>query len=181
MSSVPVLQTSGLTKRFGAFCAVEGVDLEVRAGEIHALVGPNGAGKTTLFNLLTGFLKPEAGTIHYRGEPITGLPPNAIARRGLARSFQITSLFEPLSVLEHVALALQAQTDLGYRFWQSDRVLARFREEALAVLAQVGLEQLAERTVHSLPYGQKRALELALVLALRPQVLLLDEPTAGMS
>jgi branched-chain amino acid transport system ATP-binding protein len=142
-----VLEARELVKDFRGFRAVDGVDLTVEEGVVHALVGPNGAGKATLFNLLTGFLKPEAGTIRYRGETITGLPPNAIARRGLARSFQFTSLFEPLSILEHVALALQAQTDLGYRFRQSDRVLARFREEALAVLAPVGLEQVVCRVL----------------------------------
>jgi branched-chain amino acid transport system ATP-binding protein len=174
------LEARGLVKEFRGFRAVDGVDLRVEEGVVHALVGPNGAGKTTLFNLLTGFLKPTAGAIWLAGEPITHLPPDRIARRGLARSFQITSLFEQLSVLEHVVLALQAATGLGYRFWQTERVLDRFRDEALAVLAQVGLDTLAARPVHSLAYGQKRALELALVLAVRPRVLLLDEPTAGM-
>lgn len=174
------LEARGLVKEFRGFRAVDGVDLRVEAGVVHALVGPNGAGKTTLFNLLTGFLKPTAGGIWLAGEPITHLPPDRIARRGLARSFQITSLFEQLSVLEHVVLALQAPSGLGYRFWQTERVLDRFRDEALAVLAQVGLDGLAARPVHSLAYGQKRALELALVLAVRPRVLLLDEPTAGM-
>ena len=177
---MPILEAQGLTKEFRGFRAVDGVSLQVEEGTVHALVGPNGAGKTTLFNLLTKFLKPTAGRILYAGDDITGLRPEQIARRGMARSFQITSLFEQQTVLEHVALALQAPTALGYRFWQSEAILARFREPALAILEQVGLGELANREVHSLPYGQKRALELALVLALDPRLLLLDEPTAGM-
>ncbi len=177
---MPILEAQGLTKEFRGFRAVDDVSLQVEEGTVHALVGPNGAGKTTLFNLLTKFLKPTAGRILYAGDDITGLRPEQIARRGMARSFQITSLFEQQTVLEHVALALQAPTALGYRFWQSEAVLARFREPALAILEQVGLGELANREVHSLPYGQKRALEMALVLALDPRLLLLDEPTAGM-
>lgn len=175
-----LLETRGLTKDFRGFRAVNGVDLQVEADTVHALVGPNGAGKTTLFNLLSGFLRPTAGRIVFEGEDITGLAPEQIARRGVGRSFQITSLFEQLSVVEHVALALQSRTSLGYRFWLPERVLARFREQALALLEQVGLTAVAGREVRSLPYGQKRALELALVLALDPKLLLLDEPTAGM-
>ena len=177
---MPILEAQGLTKEFRGFRAVDDVSLQVEEGTVHALVGPNGAGKTTLFNLLTKFLKPTAGRILYAGDDITGLRPEQIARRGMARSFQITSLFEQQTVLEHVALALQAPTALGYRFWQSEAILARFREPALAILEQVGLGELANREVHSLPYGQKRALEMALVLALDPRLLLLDEPTAGM-
>jgi branched-chain amino acid transport system ATP-binding protein len=147
---------------------------------VHALVGPNGAGKTTLFNMLSGFLEPTDGRILLNGDDVTNLPPERIARRGVGRSFQITSLFEQLSVLEHVALALQSSTGLGYQFWRPERVLGRFRDRALELLEEVGLRDLAGREVHSLPYGQKRALELALVLALEPKLLLLDEPTAGM-
>lgn len=175
-----ILKAQGLTKEFRGFRAVDGVDLTVEEGAIHALVGPNGAGKTTLFHLLSGFLKPSAGTIHFAGANITALPPYRLARLGMARSFQITSLFEQLTALEHVALALQAETGLGYRFWQTDRVLARFRERAFQILDQVGLAEVANRPVESVPYGQKRALEMALVLALEPRLLLLDEPTAGM-
>ncbi len=177
---MPILEAQGLTKDFRGFRAVNDVSLQVEEGTIHALVGPNGAGKTTLFNLLTKFLKPTTGRILFAGDDITPLRPEQIARRGMARSFQITSLFEQQTVLEHVALALQASTGLGYRFWQSEAVLARFRDRALAMLEQVGLGELANREVHSLPYGQKRALEMALVLALDPKLLLLDEPTAGM-
>lgn len=175
-----LLETHGLVKEFRGFRAVNDVSLRVEEGTIHALVGPNGAGKTTLFNLLTKFLQPTAGRIVYRDEEITALRPEQIARRGIARSFQITSLFEQLTVLEHVALALQADTTLGYRFWQSERVLDQFRERALAILDEVGLRAHADREVHELPYGQKRSLEMALVLARDPALLLLDEPTAGM-
>ena len=179
-TTTPILATENLTRDFRGLRAVNGVSLRVEDGTVHALVGPNGAGKTTLFNMLTGFLTPTSGRIAFRGEDVTGLPPERMARRGMGRSFQITSLFEPLTVLEHVVLALQAGTSLGYRFWQSEKVLRRFRDEALGLLDEVGLADVAEREVHSLPYGQKRALELALVLALKPSLLLLDEPTAGM-
>lgn len=175
-----LLATHGLVKEFQGFRAVDGVDLRVRQESIHALVGPNGAGKTTLFNMLSGLLKPSAGTIMLRSEDITRLPPDQIARRGVGRSFQITSLFEQLTVVEHVQLALQAASSLSYRFWLSDQVLARYRPRALDILAEVDLEPAAEREARSLPYGQKRALEVALVLALSPALLLLDEPTAGM-
>ena len=177
---MPLLETRGLTKEFRGFRAVNNVDLRVEEGTVHALVGPNGAGKTTLFNMLSGFLKPTDGRVVLAGEDVTHLPPEKIARRGVGRSFQITSLFEQLTVVEHVAIALQSATSLGYRFWMSERVLGRFRARALELLEQVGLTDVAAREVHSLPYGQKRALEMALVLALEPKLLLLDEPTAGM-
>jgi branched-chain amino acid transport system ATP-binding protein len=177
---MPLLETRGLTKDFNSFRAVDHVDLQVEAGTVHALVGPNGAGKTTLFNLLTGFLKPSDGRILLDGADVTNLSADRIARRRVGRSFQITSLFEQLTSVEHVALALQAGTGLGYRFWRPERVLGRFRERAVELLDQVGLRQVANREVQSLPYGQKRALELALVLALDPTLMLLDEPTAGM-
>ena len=175
-----VLAVEGLVKDFRGFRAVDRVDLRVEAETVQALVGPNGAGKTTLFNLLSGFLRPTAGRIMFRGEDVTRLPPEARARRGMARSFQITSLFEQLAVREHVMLAMQAATPLGYRFWQSKRALDRFHEPAMAVLDRVGLRAVATHPVAILPYGQKRALEVALVLALDPPLLLLDEPTAGM-
>ncbi|HEX6288985.1 MAG TPA: ABC transporter ATP-binding protein [Herpetosiphonaceae bacterium] len=177
---MPVLETRKLTKEFRGFRAVNEVDLQVAEGDVHALVGPNGAGKTTLFNLLTGFLKPTSGQVLIFGDDVTGVAPEQIARRGVARSFQITSLFEQLTVLEHVELALQSATNLGYRFWTPEKVLARFRDQAMDLLAQVGLEPLYRKPAGSLPYGQKRALELALALALSPRLLLLDEPTAGM-
>lgn len=148
---------------------------------MHALVGPNGAGKTTLFNLLTGFLTPTSGRILLSGRDVTGLRPDQIAKRGVARSFQITSLFEQLTVVEHVALALQSRTSLGYGFWRDDAALRRFDGRSRELLDEVGLADVAEQPVRQLPYGHKRALELALALALEPTLLLLDEPTAGMS
>ena len=175
-----VLETRKLTKDFRGFRAVNEVDLQVAEGDVHALVGPNGAGKTTLFNLLTGFLTPSSGHVTIFGKEVAGYAPEQIARLGVARSFQITSLFEQLTVVEHVELALQSETKLGYRFWVSETVLARFREQAMSCLEQVGLEQVYRRPVGSLAYGQKRALELALALAISPKLLLLDEPTAGM-
>jgi branched-chain amino acid transport system ATP-binding protein len=175
-----ILRTDGLSKSFRGFQAVRDVNLAITAGSVHALVGPNGAGKTTLFNLLTGFLKPTAGHIQLDGEDVTGLAPEKLVHRGIARSFQITSLFEQLSLQEHVELALQGGTRTGYRFWRSEKLLDRFRAEALDLLDQVGLADRATIPAGSLAYGQKRALELALALALAPKLLLLDEPTAGM-
>ena len=179
-SSVPLLQTRGLTKEFRGFRAVNGVDLTITEGTIHALVGPNGAGKTTLFNLLTGFLTPSSGSILYRGEDITGKAPEQIAHLGIARSFQITSLFDQLTGLEHLELALASPTGLGMKFWLSERRMGQFRTRALELIDQVGLAHLADKPAGALAYGQKRALELALALALEPSLLLLDEPTAGM-
>ncbi|HEX6246749.1 MAG TPA: ABC transporter ATP-binding protein [Nocardioidaceae bacterium] len=174
------LRTVGLTKYFRGFRAVDNVDLEVHEGGVHALVGPNGAGKTTLFNLLTGFIKPSEGTITVFDEDVTGLQPEQIARKGVARSFQITSLFENLTPREHVELALQGRTSQGLRFWRSEKLLGRYRSEVDDLIEQVGLSALADKPSGLLAYGQKRALEMALVLALDPKVMLLDEPTAGM-
>ncbi len=175
-----LLRTRGLTKVFRGFTAVDAVDLDVAEGAIHALVGPNGAGKTTLFNLLTGFLIPTSGSVTLAGRDVTGLPPERIAHLGVARSFQITSLFEQLTPTEHVQLALQGGTSQGLRFWRSDKLMRRFDDRAAELLDQVGLSSLADRPAGLLAYGQKRALELALALALDPRLLLLDEPTAGM-
>ncbi|GLZ05851.1 ABC transporter ATP-binding protein [Actinomadura sp. NBRC 104412] len=177
----PVLRVRGLVREFGGFRAVDGVDLDVAEGGVHALVGPNGAGKTTLFNLLTGFVKPTSGSVVLAGRrELAGRRPEEIARWGVARSFQITSLFAGLSPREHVELALASSSGLGWRFWRSDRALGRFTGRADDLLEQVGLEALADVPAGSLSYGSKRALELALALALDPKVLLLDEPTAGM-
>jgi branched-chain amino acid transport system ATP-binding protein len=179
-ASVPVLSARGLVRDFRGFRAVAGVDLDVAEGSVHALVGPNGAGKTTLFNLLTGFLRPTAGRILLAGRDITGLAPERVARLGVARSFQITSLFPQLSARTHVELALQGAGGLGWRFWRSDKLLGRYRPRALELLDMVGLAGSAEVPAGSLAYGRKRALELAVALALEPRLLLLDEPTAGM-
>jgi branched-chain amino acid transport system ATP-binding protein len=177
----PVLRARGLVREFRGFRAVDGVDLDVAEGGVHALVGPNGAGKTTLFNLLTGFLKPTSGSVLLDGrKELAGRRPEDIARLGVARSFQITSLFAELSPREHVELALASSTGLGWRFWRSDRALGRFAERAAELLDQVGLHEHGDVPAGSLSYGSKRALELALALALDPKVLLLDEPTAGM-
>jgi branched-chain amino acid transport system ATP-binding protein len=180
MEETSMLRTVGLVKEFNGFRAVDGVDLDVAAGTVHALVGPNGAGKTTLFNLLTGFLKPSAGMITIDGHDVTGMRPERIAQRGVARSFQITSLFEELTLVEHVELALLGRDGQGFRFWRSDKRLRRYRAETDDLLEQVGLAGRAAVAAGSLAYGEKRALELALALALSPRLLLLDEPTAGM-
>jgi branched-chain amino acid transport system ATP-binding protein len=175
-----VLRTEALVKEFRGFRAVDGVDLDIREGSVHALVGPNGAGKTTLFNLLTGFLKPSAGRVLLAGRDFTGSRPEQVARLGVARSFQITSLFPQLTPRQHVELALQSGTSLGWRFWRSENQLGRFSPRARQLLDEVGLADHVDIPTANLAYGRKRALELALALALDPQVLLLDEPTAGM-
>lgn len=175
-----MLRTRDLVKDFNGFLAVNDVNLSIAPGTVHALVGPNGAGKTTLFNLLTGFLKPTSGSILLDGHDVTGSRPEVIAQRGVARSFQITSLFEELSLREHVELALQGRDGTGYRFWRSDKLLRSYRAETDKLLEQVGLARRAGVPAGSLAYGEKRALELALALALSPRILLLDEPTAGM-
>ena len=175
-----VLETEDLTKEFAGFVAVSGVSLRVARGTIHALIGPNGAGKTTCFNLLTKFLQPTRGRIVYNGRDITALAPADVARLGLVRSFQISAVFPHLTVLENVRIALQRRRGGSFDFWHSRRVLEQFDERAMALLTDVGLAQYAQATAVELPYGRKRALELATTLALDPEMLLLDEPTAGM-
>jgi branched-chain amino acid transport system ATP-binding protein len=167
-------------REFKGFIALDGVSLEVRRGDIHALIGPNGAGKTTLFNLLTKFLQPTAGVIFYRGEDITRAAPADIARRGIVRSFQISAVFPRLTVLENVRVALQSKLGTSFFFWRSDKSLGRHDDRAMQLLAEVGLAKYAESLAADLPYGRKRALELATTLALEPQLMLLDEPTQGM-
>jgi branched-chain amino acid transport system ATP-binding protein len=179
-SARPMIRARGLVKEFRGFLAVNGVDLDVAEGSVHALVGPNGAGKTTLFNLLTGFLRPTAGQIVIDGRDVTGLQPDRVARLGVARSFQITTLFPELTARQHIELALAGGSGLGWRFWRSDRLLERYGDRARELLAEVGLAGHAEHRAGALAYGSKRALELAVALALAPKVLLLDEPTAGM-
>jgi branched-chain amino acid transport system ATP-binding protein len=177
---MPVLQTQGLAKDFRGFRALAGVDLRVEAGVIHAIIGPNGAGKTTLFNLLSGLLRPTEGHILFENREITGWPAHAIVHLGLARSFQITSIFPHLSLLDNIRLARQSGTPLGYYFWLPETALHRFDQDARMILESVGLAEAAMKPAHELSYGQKRALEIALTLALRPRMLLLDEPTAGL-
>lgn len=175
-----ILETSGLTKEFKGFIAVDNVNLKVQRGTIHALIGPNGAGKTTCFNLLTKFLTPTRGHIFFNGTDITGDTSVHIARRGIVRSFQISSVFPHLTVLENVRIALQRATDQSFRFWRSERVLESMNARALALLEQVDLAPFAHVETVSLPYGRKRALEIATTLATQPELMLLDEPTAGM-
>ncbi len=175
-----LIETRGLCKQFGNFQAVRSIDLRVQRGHIHALIGPNGAGKTTCFNLLTKSLEPSGGSILYDGRDITKLPPAKVALLGMVRSFQISAIFPTLTVKENVRVALQRKQGHSMQFWQSDRVLASLNERAMALLNDVGLTALAERVAGELPYGRKRALEIATTLALEPQMLLLDEPTAGM-
>ncbi len=176
-----ILETEGLTKEFRGFVAVKDVSLRVRAGTIHALIGPNGAGKTTCFNLLTHFLTPTRGRIRFKGRDITGSRPAGIARLGLVRSFQIAAVFPHLTVLENVRLALQRARGHSFDFWRSERVLGELNGRALELLDAVGLAQLAGAIAVELPYGRKRALEIATTLALDPEMMLLDEPTAGMA
>jgi branched-chain amino acid transport system ATP-binding protein len=179
MSEEIILETVELTKEFAGFVAVSGVNLRIARGTIHALIGPNGAGKTTCFDLLTRFLEPTSGRIIYDGADITRLDAADVARRGLVRSFQISAVFPHLSVLENVRIALQRKRGGSFDFWRSKRALDAYNDRALALLADVGLAAFAAATAATLPYGRKRALELATTLALDPEMLLLDEPTAG--
>ena len=176
-----ILETEGLTKEFRGFVAVNGVALKVRRGHIHALIGPNGAGKTTCFNLLTKFLEPSRGAIRYNGRDITRAKPADIARMGLVRSFQISAVFGHLTALENVRVALQRERGGSFDFWRSERVLEGYNGRARELLEAVGLGEYADSVAVELPYGRKRALEIATTLALEPEMLLLDEPTAGMT
>ena len=175
-----VLATDGLTKDFRGFVAVKSVSLRVRRNSIHALIGPNGAGKTTCFNLLTKFLTPSAGTITYKGADITDLKPAQVARLGLVRSFQISAVFPHLTVLENVRIALQRKRGRSFDFWRSQAVLAGFEPRARELLDAVGLGTFASQRAVELPYGRKRALEIATTLALDPETMLLDEPMSGL-
>ena len=175
-----ILEAQGLTKEFKGFVAVKNVSLSIRRHTIHALIGPNGAGKTTCFNLLTHFLTPTAGRIHFNGRDITGSSPAAIARMGLARSFQISAVFPHLSVRENVRVALQRRLRNSLVFWRSERILDRLNGRASELVEAVGLTAFAELPAVELPYGRKRALEIATTLALDPEMMLLDEPMAGL-
>jgi branched-chain amino acid transport system ATP-binding protein len=181
MADEVILETRGLTKEFKGFVAVKDVSLKVRRGTIHALIGPNGAGKTTCFNLLTHFLEPTRGQIFFNGREITGSAPARIARMGLVRSFQISAVFPHLTVLENVRIALQRRRGHSFDFWRSDRVLKALESEARELISAVNLSEYENTVAVELPYGRKRALEIATTLALDPEMMLLDEPTAGMT
>jgi branched-chain amino acid transport system ATP-binding protein len=175
-----ILETKGLTKEFKGFVAVNNVDLQVRRGDIHALIGPNGAGKTTFFNLLTKFLPPTRGTITYNDTDITHEKPAQTARRGIVRSFQISAVFPHMTVLENVRAALQRKLGVSFQFWKPERSLYPLHDRAHELLDAVDLRGFANELTVNLPYGRKRALELATTMALEPDLMLLDEPTQGM-
>ncbi len=176
-----LLRTEAVTKSFSGFVAVKGVSLDVKRGAIHALIGPNGAGKTTYFNLLTRFMSVTSGRIFFKGRDITSAKPYDVSRMGMVRSFQISAVFPRLTALENVRIALQRFRADNYFFWRSDAVLSELDARARALLADVGLEAYGTVAAAELPYGRKRALELATTLALEPELLLLDEPTSGMA
>jgi branched-chain amino acid transport system ATP-binding protein len=180
MSSEIILETRGLTKEFKGFVAVDNVDLRVRRGTIHALIGPNGAGKTTTFNLLTKFLPPTRGTILFNGQDITGDSPADVARRGVIRSFQISAVFPNLTVLENVRIALQRGLGTSFHFWKREKTLEVLDKRAMELLERVDLAKFSRLNAGDMAYGRKRTLEIATTLAMDPELMLLDEPTAGM-
>jgi branched-chain amino acid transport system ATP-binding protein len=175
-----ILETRNLTKEFKGFTAVNDVNLSVQRGHIHALIGPNGAGKTTCFNLLTKFLVPTSGQILFNGRDITSAKPAQIARMGIIRSFQISAVFPHLTVLQNVRIGLQRELGTSFHFWQSERSLSRLDDRAMQLLAEVDLTEFADTITVDMPYGRKRALEIATTLAMEPELMLLDEPTQGM-
>lgn len=175
-----ILETRNLTKEFKGFTAVSDVNLSVQRGHIHALIGPNGAGKTTCFNLLTKFLVPTSGQILFNGNDITAAKPAQIARMGIIRSFQISAVFPHLTVLQNVRIGLQRELGTSFHFWQSERSLSRLNDRAMELLAEVDLTEFADTVTVDMPYGRKRALEIATTLAMEPELMLLDEPTQGM-
>jgi branched-chain amino acid transport system ATP-binding protein len=176
-----IIETEDLTKEFKGFTAVNNVSLKIRRGTIHALIGPNGAGKTTCFNLLTKFIEPTRGVIRYKGRDITRAKPAEVARMGMVRSFQISATYPHLTLLENVRVALQRPLGTAFHFWKAERSLNVLNDEAMYLLSEVGLADFAAMHATELPYGRKRALEIATTLALDPEMLLLDEPTSGMS
>ena len=180
MSDDFILKTNELVKEFKGFVAVSGVNLNVKRGQIHALIGPNGAGKTTVFNLLTKFHIPTSGQILFNGKDITQSKPAQIARQGIVRSFQISATFPNLTVMENVRIALQRATGTSMHFWRSERILNLLNDRAMTLLDEVDLASMANLTAVELPYGRKRALEIATTLAMNPELMLLDEPTQGM-
>jgi branched-chain amino acid transport system ATP-binding protein len=180
MSADIILETRELTREFRGFVAVDHVNLKVKRGSIHALIGPNGAGKTTVFNLLTKFLPPTSGQILYKGEDITQRQAAEVARSGMVRSFQISAVFPHLTVLENVRVGLQRRLGTSFHFWKPESTLYALNDEAMALLEAVDLAPFAQTQTVELPYGRKRALEIATTLALEPELMLLDEPTQGM-
>jgi branched-chain amino acid transport system ATP-binding protein len=180
-SSDTVLQTKNLTKKFGSLTVVNNVSLGVEQGTCKGLIGPNGAGKTTLFNLICGLLKPTSGKILFKGEDITKMPPNEISKRGISRSFQITNVFTRLPVIENVRLAVQSRGKANFNFYSNADKFADYRRKTLEILEMVGLKQRAFYLADFLPHGDQRKLEIAIALATEPKLLLLDEPTAGVS
>jgi branched-chain amino acid transport system ATP-binding protein len=180
MSEDIILETRGLTKEFKGFVAVDHVDLKVRRGTIHALIGPNGAGKTTVFNLLTKFLPVTSGHIVYKGQDITQQAAAQVARSGMVRSFQISAVFPHLTVLENVRVGLQRKLGTSMHFWKPESTLYQLNDEAMSLLEAVDLAEFAHTQTVELPYGRKRALEIATTLAIDPELMLLDEPTQGM-
>jgi len=174
------LRMENLTKNFRGFTAVKNLTLEVKRGSIHALIGPNGAGKTTVFNLATKFLQPSGGRIWFNGQDITAMPPEAVARMGMVRSFQISAVFAQLTALENVRMALQRNRNDNFYFWRSDRALCNMDAQAKELLATVGLADFAAKKAIELSYGRRRVLEIATTLALDPELLLLDEPMSGL-
>lgn len=181
MATAPVLETRNLSRAFGSLRAVNGVNFQVPEGELRAVIGPNGAGKTTFFNLISGKLEPTAGGVFFEGEDITGLSPNAVVKKGVGRSFQITNVFPGLSVLDNVRIAVLAKRGKTMDMLSPIDGRAEEREEALAILGEVELEHKAKRSTTELGHGERRNLELGITLALEPRLILLDEPTAGMS
>ncbi len=175
-----ILETQNLTKDFKGFTAVSDVNLKVRTGSIHALIGPNGAGKTTVFNLITKFLPATSGKIIFKGDDITHEPPAVTARRGFIRSFQISATFPHLTAMENVRIGLQRKLGTEFHFWKSDKSLNVLNEQAMSLLESVDLQTFASTVTAEMPYGRKRALEIATTLALDPEMMLLDEPTQGM-
>lgn len=175
-----ILEAKDLSRSFGGFMAVRNVNLRIQRGTIHALIGPNGAGKTTVFNLLTKFLTPTSGQIVFNGRDITDLKPAEIANQGIVRSFQISAVFPHLTTLENVRVSLQRRLGVSYHFWRSKSILSSLDDEAMMRLDQVGLKRFAHVPAVELPYGRKRALEIATTLGLEPELMLLDEPTQGM-